>query len=93
MSPFDGGARVSWRAAEPGGVLLSRIIYRRCFQKAFEPLMPYAIGLVELDVGLRLLAFLADPEDESSPRTGQRVRLEFQKVLPNGYPVPVVRAD
>jgi len=46
-------------------------------------LAPYAVGIVELDDGVRIMAQIADCEfDELA--VGQRVRLEFRKIRQDG---------
>ncbi len=90
LSPFSGG-QVEWRTVAPVGVLLARATYRRSFHKAFEALMPYAVGLVQLDCGPRLQTHIARPDDVSAPRDGHRVMLEFVRLVDVGAPVPVAR--
>jgi uncharacterized OB-fold protein len=89
FSPFQTGGVVEWRPAAPEGKLLARAIYRRTFLKKFEPLMPYAIGLVELDAGPRLQAFIAHPDGIGAPKAGERVRLRFEQIVENS---PVLTA-
>jgi len=81
FSPFVTGGTVAWRSVAPSGKLLARVIYRRSFLKAFESLMPYGIGLVELDTGPRLQVFIAEPDGADAPQAGQRVGLEFRKFM------------
>jgi uncharacterized OB-fold protein len=89
FSPFVTGGVVEWRTATPEGALLARVTYRRAFLKAFDPLMPYAIGLVELDEGPRLQAHIVRPDDAASPKAGERVRLSFARLLDD---VPILTA-
>jgi uncharacterized OB-fold protein len=81
FSPFATAGSVGWRPVVPEALLIARVIYRRSFLKAFDPLMPYAIGLVELAEGPRLQAFIRDPESAASPMAGDRVRLCFERPL------------
>jgi uncharacterized OB-fold protein len=81
ISPFATGGAVEWRKAAPLGQVITRVVYRRGFLKQFEPLMPYAIGLVELDAGPRLLAHIARADAADAPLAGARVRLQFEKLL------------
>ncbi len=87
ISPFAGGD-VDWRAADPRGVVRALAVYRRPFQKAFEPLMPYGVALVELRGGPRLMAHVSDP-DGDAPRVGDAVVIAFQAVLADAPPIPV----
>jgi uncharacterized OB-fold protein len=89
-SPFTGGA-VGWTPSPGGGSLRGLVVYRRGFQKAFEPNLPYGVGLVELDEGPRLQAYVAEPEAAESPRPGDRVALAFDSVAMGGPKVPVLR--
>ena len=90
LSPYDVRGEVTWRETSPLGTMVSRVIYRRCFQQAFEPLMPYAVGLVQLDAGPRLIAHVSDPDDPSSARTGDRVQIRFAPLLENGPAVALI---
>ena len=90
LSPYYMRSEVTWRETSPLGTLVSRVIYRRCFQQEFEPFMPYAVGLVQLDAGPRLVAHLSDPDDPSSARAGDRVHIRFAPLLENGPSVALV---
>jgi len=90
VSPFVSGGPTGWSPARGEGVLRALAVYRRGFQKAFEPLLPYGVGLVELDEGPRLQAFLPTPDGADAPRPGDRVRLTFARLLPNGPKVPTL---
>ena len=90
ISPFVSSGATTWRAARGEGVLRALAIYRRVFQKAFEPLAPYGVGLVELDEGPRLQAFVAAGDGVDAPKPGDRVRLSFARLLPDGPNVPTL---
>ena len=90
-SPFVTGGAVEWRPAEPDGVLRSRVVYRRAFQKVLDAKLPYGIGLVELDSGVRLQAHLAEPDGEGAPRAGEAVTLYFAPLIEGNPPVPHAR--
>ena len=92
LSPFAAGGAVAWREVPAEGVLLSRVTYRRAFQRAFAARLPYAIALVEIVPGVRLLAHLAAPDRDDAPRAGVRVRLGFEILVEGGGPVLVVRS-
>ncbi len=49
----------------------------------FEDQSPYAVGLAELDDGVRLMAQVVDCEFDAL-RVGLRVRLEFRKISEEG---------
>lgn len=84
VSPFAGGTDVAWREAAPDGVLVARVVYRRVFQQALHGTMPYAVGLVALETGPRLLAHLPHPDDEGAATAGDRVRLVFRSIVDGG---------
>ncbi len=90
ISPFVTGGATSWSPAGGEGVLRALAIYRRVFQKAFEPLAPYGVGLVELDEGPRLHAFISTGDAADAPKAGDRVRLSFASLLPDGPKVPAL---
>lgn len=89
-SPFTGGA-VLWRDVAATGRLRSRVVYRRGFMKELEARMPYAVGLVELDAGPRLLAHIETPDAPGSPQPDERVAIHFLRLVEGGRPVPTAR--
>ena len=62
-----------WRAVPPGGMLFSatRVHMAPCH---LASMAPYRLGIVDLDVRLRLLCLLVYP-DAREPRIGERVVL------------------
>ena len=90
ISPFVSGGATGWSPAGDEGVLRALAIYRRVFQKAFEPLAPYGVGLVELDEGPRFQAFVGAPDSADTPRPGDRVRLSFVTLVPGGPKAPTI---
>ena len=90
ISPFVSGGATGWSPAGGEGRLRALAIYRRVFQKVLEPLLPYGVGLVELDEGPRLQAFLPAPDSADAPKPGDRVRLSFASLLPEGPKVPTL---
>jgi uncharacterized OB-fold protein len=89
-SPFALGGAVAWRDVAAEGVLLSRVTYRRAFQKAFGDRLPYAVALIEVTPGVRLQAHLADPDGPRAPLSGAHVRLGFAALAEGGPPIPIV---
>jgi uncharacterized protein len=49
----------------------------------FAKLTPYAVGVVELDGGVRIMAQIADCQFDGLA-TGQRMRLEFRRIQQDG---------
>ena len=88
VSPFAGGAAIEWREAAPDGVLAARVVYRRVFQQALKERMPYAVGLVALVAGPRLLAHIPDPDGRGAAQPGDAVRLVFSPIVAGGPKVP-----
>jgi uncharacterized protein len=89
-SPFVTAGPVEWREAKPDGTVLAIAVYRRPFYAALAGLMPYAIGLVALDAGPRLLAHIANPDASGAVRKGDRVRIGFATIVDGGVPVPII---
>lgn len=90
VSPFVTSGAVGWRDSAGEGVLLGAVVYRRVFQKAFEAVVPYGVGLVELDEGPRLQAYVGDP-DSLACRPGERVVIAFERIIAGGPRVPTIR--
>ena len=77
ISPFVTSGPVEWGEAKPSGIIRSVIVYRRIFHADFKPLAPYGVGLIELDAGPRLMAYVPAPDEPMAPRAGDRGRIEF----------------
>jgi uncharacterized OB-fold protein len=69
------------KLAEKGKVLTFTII--RVPPHQFVDQAPYAVGVVELDDGVKLTGQIVDCDFEDI-RIGQRVRIEFRKVFQEG---------
>ena len=82
-----GGERLAWTQTSGRGEVFSFAIVRRALVREFEPLVPFATGIVTLaeDPALRLVTRFVDCEPERL-RIGQPVRAVFR---PLGHP----RAD
>ena len=90
VSPFVTGGAVVWRETSAAGRLEARVTYRRGFQAAFKPRLPYGVGLVALDAGPRLQAHIIDPDAAGSPQPGARVAIGFSVLVEGAVPVPVL---
>ena len=77
--------RLEWVTASGSGVLYSFTIVHRAAPAGFADDLPYAVGLVDLDEGVRLMATL----DIDGPAIGQRVAVGFRD-LGDGVHRPVV---
>ena len=91
FSPFAFPGPVIWKDAKPNGVLLAIAIYRRPFQQAFAPLMPYGVGLAALDAGPRLQVHIAKPDGSDAPQVGGAVQIHFASVIAGGPKIPLAR--
>ena len=69
------------RLAERGKILTYTII--RVPPHQFVDQAPYAVGIVELDDGVKLTAQIVDC-DFDELKIGQRVRIEFRKIFHEG---------
>lgn len=91
FSPFLTGGDVAWRDADPTGLLVSMVTYHRAFQRPLKERVPYAIGLVELADGVRLLAHVPLQGTDDPLTTGDRVAVYFASLKAGGEPVPHLR--
>ena len=74
--PHCGGADSAVVVSPGRGVLYSWIVVHRAFSDAFADEVPYAIGVIELDEGCRMLA---RPElGEQPARIGMRLAVAFR---------------
>ena len=71
----------STKIADTGRILTYTII--RIPPKQFVDQAPYAMGIVELDDGVRLTAQIVDIEFEDL-KIGPRVKIEFRKIFDEG---------
>ncbi len=75
-----GNQSISWEVADGTGTVYAKTVSRRAPEKGFEPLLPYSVALIDLEVGVRVLARAICPPEEVV--TGMRVR-----VAPDPEPV------
>lgn len=93
LSPYAEDAEVEWRRVARRGVVRALCIYRRVFLKAFEPLAPFGIALVETENGVRLQAHVSKPLGERPLQAGDAVMLGFRVLIEGGEPVLVAAFD
>jgi uncharacterized protein len=91
FSPFAFPSEMCWKAAERTGVLNAIAIYRRSFQKAFEPVMPYGVGLISLTAGPRIQVHIPNPDGREAPCAGDDVELYFAPAIAGGPKIPMAR--
>ena len=71
-------AHFTWHEASSHGRIYSFVVYHRVYHPAFEQDVPYAVAIVELDEGPRLLAnIVGTPPD--AIRCDMRVRVVFEE--------------
>ncbi|WP_083212021.1 Zn-ribbon domain-containing OB-fold protein [Mycobacterium intracellulare] len=76
-----------WAPVEGVGTLWSNVVYHRAYAPAFKDDIPYPIGLVELDCGVRLVTRLVDLQPDVEA-VGSRVAVRFIDIGQHGT-VPV----
>ena len=67
----------SWRESAGRGRIYSFVVYHRVYHPAFEADVPYAVAIVELDEGPRLLANIIGTAPDAI-RCDMRVRVVFE---------------
>lgn len=80
---------LDWRVSKSLGTVLTFTIVHRAPLPVFKPMTPYAIVIVDMDEGFRVMAN-ALPEAQAALAIGKRVRIGFQEV--HGMALPVVQA-
>ena len=68
-----GSRTMEWEVSDGVGTLYAKTVNRRAPEKEFEKLVPYAVGLVDLDLGVRVLARALCPPEQLA--TGMRTRV------------------
>lgn len=64
-----------WKAAAGGARLISWVVYHMSYHPAFHNRLPYAVAIVELDEGPRLISNVIGVDDAESLKIDQRLRL------------------
>lgn len=73
-----GGRALDWRRSAGRGIVHAVTVVHRAPSPAFRGDVPYAIALVDLDEGFRMLANVVDT-DPAAVAIGTRVRLVFEQ--------------
>jgi uncharacterized OB-fold protein len=79
---------LEWRQATGGGRIGALSIVRRAAQPELAQAVPYALGFIELDAGVRVFAHIA-AADPAALRPGMRVACRFEPTLDPALSVPV----
>jgi uncharacterized OB-fold protein len=69
---------LAWVESKGIGRIYSFVVYHRSYHPAFESDIPYAVAIVELDEGVRLLSNIIGTPPESL-RCDARVRVTFEE--------------
>jgi uncharacterized OB-fold protein len=70
--------KASWHKVSGKGTVWSWCVFHRAYFKGFEPDLPYAVALIELDEGPKIYSNLVDVTRDKI-RIGMRVRAVFEK--------------
>ncbi|MFV8054682.1 Zn-ribbon domain-containing OB-fold protein [Mycobacterium sp. 48b] len=73
----------TWVPAEGRGTLWSNVVYHRAYSSSLKGEIPYPVGLVELDCGVRLLTRLVDVQT-GVDAVGARVSVRFIELGEHG---------
>jgi len=79
VCPRCASAAAVWTPTSQTGQVYSFVIYRRAFHPAYATEVPYAVALVELDEGVRLLLRIVDYPLETL-KIGVRGQIRFRRL-------------
>ena len=79
LCPTCGARDLRWQEAAGGGVIYSYTISRRPATPWFAALVPYAVALIDLDEGPRMMSNVLT-DDLAELRIGRRVRVVFDEL-------------
>ncbi|MCF7981681.1 MAG: OB-fold domain-containing protein [Pseudomonadales bacterium] len=65
-----------WQSVEGRGTLISGVVFHHAFRPELADRIPYGIGLVELNEGVRMVTAIVD-SDLSALTAGRKVSLRF----------------
>jgi uncharacterized OB-fold protein len=87
--PACGARDLEWRTSKGEGTLYTYSVVRLNRHPAFAALGPYAVAMVDLDEGFRLLTNVVGVADPTKDlQIGQRVRVRWDD-LETGYSLPL----
>lgn len=73
----------TWTDVAGTGTIWSYVVYHRAYAAGLKSAVPYAVGLIQLECGVRLLTRLVDFEP-GRPAVGQRVTVRYQELGQHG---------
>lgn len=71
-------ADADWQEAQGGARLVSWVVYHIAYHPAFANRLPYAVAVVELDEGPRLISNIVGVADPEALTIDQRLRLVIE---------------
>lgn len=77
ICPRCGDTRTEWAEVDRRGSLIAHVVFRKAYGPELADDIPYAVGLIRLDVGPILLTRLLGREP-GAWRAGDRVRATFE---------------
>ena len=81
-----------WETASGAARLISWVVYHTAFHPAFKARLPYAVAVVELAEGPRLISNIAGTDDLEALAVGQPLRLVIERegdvAIPRFRPEP-----
>ena len=77
LCPHCWSEDLEWVDAQGTGTVHSFTVIRRASDPAFAPLVPYALALIELEEGPRMMANIVGP-DAIAVKIGDRVQVTFE---------------
>lgn len=72
-------ADLVWKEASGKGRLVSWVVYYRAFSPVFASRLPYAVAVVELDEGARLISNIVGVDDLEGLKIDQRLVVRIEK--------------
>jgi len=87
--PRCGETRTEWVAASGHGTVYSYVVVHQRLHPAFDPHLPYAVVLVQLEEGPRMLAMVIE-SDPAVVRVDAPIEVVFQSV-DDEFVIPRVR--
>ncbi len=89
--PHCGSTSVDWIKATGNGTVHTFTVVRQSGDPYFKTKLPYAVAMIELDEGVRIMSNIVDTPLEVL-RIGMRVEVLFE-AAPGGIAIPLFRAQ
>jgi uncharacterized protein len=89
--PHCGSGNVGWISGSGKGAIHTFTVVRQSGDPFFKTRLPYAVAMVELDEGVRLMSNIVDTPIEAL-RIGMRVEVMFE-AAGDGMAIPLFRAQ